>query len=204
MSVITISRQMGSQGDELALQVAQQLGWQCIARDLINQAASAAGVPHMALVDIDELGLLNLHPSVKEWRIYQTHVEGLIQAWAYKGEAVIVGRGGQMALRGWPDVFHIRVVAPLEMRIAHLQQKENVSAESARARLEASTKTRARYLRRSYGVQIDDPTLYHLIVNIGLLGLPQAISLVIQTSQAWFEAACVSQRDMPKSRSPRE
>jgi cytidylate kinase len=195
MSAITISRQMGSRGDELALQVAQQLGWQLVARDLINRAAAAAGIPHMALVDIDELGLLNLRASAKEWRAYQTHVEGIIQAWAYKGEAVIIGRGGQMALHAWPDVFHIRVVAPLEMRIAQLQQQENISAESARARLEASAKSRARYLRRSYGVEIEDPTLYHLTVNTGLLGLPQAISLVLQTSRAWFQADCISSRD---------
>lgn len=186
MSAITISRQMGSQGDELAVQVAQQLGWQLVSRDLMNRAAAAAGVPHMALIDIDELGLLNLHASAREWQAYQTHVEGLMQAWAYRGEVVIIGRGGQMALQGWPDVFHIRVIAPLEIRVAHLQQTQSISAEAARARLEASAKTRARYLRRSYGVQIGDPALYHLTVNTGLLGLSQAIKLVIQTSQAWF------------------
>lgn len=187
MAALTISRQMGSQGDELARQVAQQLGWQLIQRDLINQAARAAGIPHVALADIDELGLLKLRPSAREWQAYQTHVEGIIQAWAYRGEAVIVGRGGQMALRGWPDVFHIRVVAPLELRVAHLQQQQNISAESARARLEASAKARARYLRRSYEVAIDDPTLYHLTLNTGLLGLSQAVNLVIQTVRAWFE-----------------
>lgn len=190
MSAITISRQMGSQGDELAGQVAQQLGWQLVSRDLINRAAAAAGVPHMALVDIDELGLLNLHTSTQDWRAYQTHVEGLMQAWAYKGEVVIVGRGGQMALRNWTDVFHIRVVAPLEVRISYLQEKENISAEAARARLEASAKVRARYLRRGYGVQIEDPTLYHLTVNTGLLGLPQAVKLVVQSSLAWFKGTC--------------
>jgi cytidylate kinase len=193
MSAITISRQMGSQGDELALQVAQRLGWQLVQRDLINQAALAAGVPHMALVDIDELGLLNLRPSAKEWRAYQNHVEGLIHAWAYKGEVVIVGRGGQMALRGWPDVFHLRVVTPLEMRLAQLQREKNISAEAAQARLEASAKTRARYLQRSYGVQLDNPTLYHLIINTGLLGLSPAVNLVIHTFQAWIEANGVNE-----------
>jgi cytidylate kinase len=188
MSAITISRQMGSRGDELALQVAQQIGWRLIQRNLINQAALAADVPHMALADIDELGLLNLRPSVKEWRAYQSQVESIIRYWADKGRAVIVGRGGQMVLRNRPEVFHIRVVAPLEMRIAQLQQEENISAESARARLEASAKMRARYLRRSYGVQIDDPTLYHLTLNTSLLGLSQAVNLVIQTFQAWLEA----------------
>jgi cytidylate kinase len=179
---------MGSRGDELALQVAQKLGWRLIQRNLINQAALAADVPHMALADIDELGLLNLRPSVKEWRAYQNQVESIIRYWADKGKTVIVGRGGQMVLRDRPGVFHIRVVAPFEMRAAQLQQEENISAESACARLEASAKTRARYLRRSYGVQIDDPTLYHLTLNTGLLGLSQAVNLVIQTFQAWLEA----------------
>jgi cytidylate kinase len=131
-------------------------------------------------------------------------VEGIIQAWAYKGEAVIVGRGGQMALHGWPDVFHIRVVAPLEMRIAHLQQKENISAESARARLEASAKTRARYLRRSYGVEIEDPTMYHLTINTGLLGLSQAVNLVIQTFQAWIEADQINEESRLRPEPQRE
>ena len=188
MSAITISRQMGSRGDELALQVAQKLGWRLIQRNLINQAALAADVPHMALADIDELGLLNLRPSAKEWRAYQNQVESIIRYWADKGKTVIVGRGGQMVLRDRPEVFHVRVVAPFEMRVAQLQQEENISAESACARLEASAKTRARYLRRSYGVQIDDPTLYHLTLNTGLLGLSQAVNLVIQTFQAWIEA----------------
>ena len=189
MSAITISRQMGSQGNELALDIAQQLGWQLVEHKLINQAAVAAGVPHVALADIDELGLLNLRPSAREWEAYKNHVEGIIQAWAYKGEVVIVGRGGQMALRGWPDVFHLRVVAPFEMRVAHLEQKEKISAESARARLEASAKARARYLRRSYGVQLDDPTLYHLMINTGLLGLPLAVKIAIQVFQTWNEAS---------------
>lgn len=194
MSAITISRQMGSQGDELALHVAQQLGWQLVQRNLINQAARAAGVPHMALADIDELGLLNLHPSAKDWRAYQSQVERVIRDWANKGEVVIVGRGGQMALRGWPGVFHIRVVAPFERRVAQLQHQENISAESACARLEASAKMRARYLRRSYHVQLDDPTLYHLMINTGLLSLAAAVNLVVQAVQAWLETNHINQK----------
>jgi cytidylate kinase len=188
MSAITISRQMGSQGDELAFEVAQQLGWRLVQRNLINQAALAADIPHMALVDIDELGLLNLRPSAREWRAYQSQVEGIIRYWADKGETVIVGRGGQMTLRDRLDVFHIRVVAPVELRVTQLQQEKNISAESAQARLETSAKTRAHYLRRSYRAQLDDPTLYHLVINTGLLGLPQAVKTTIQAFRAWSEA----------------
>ncbi|HXV44059.1 MAG TPA: cytidylate kinase-like family protein [Anaerolineae bacterium] len=204
MSAITISRQMGSRGDELALHVAQKLGWRLIQRNLINQAALAAGVPHMALADIDELGLLNLRPSVKEWRAYQNQVESIIRYWADKGKTVIVGRGGQMVLRDRPEVFHVRVVASFEMRVAQLQREEIISAESACARLETSAKMRARYLRRSYGVQIDDPTLYHLTINTGLLGLSQAVNLVIQTFQGWIEADHINEESRLRPEPQRE
>jgi cytidylate kinase len=97
-----------------------------------------------------------------------------------------------MALRGRPDVLHVRVVAPLEMRIARLQQEKNIPAQSARARLEASAKARDSYMKRCYGVQLDDSTLYHLVVNTGLLGLSQAVNLVIHVLQAWNEALLIN------------
>ncbi len=185
MGAITISRQMGSRGDELALRVAQQLGWQRVCRDLINQAAMAAGVPQVALAEIDEFGLLGLRPSAKEWRAYQDQVERIICDLVEGGNVVIVGRGGQMVLRGRSDVLHVRVVAPLEARIAQLQEERSVSEESARACLEASDKARARYLRRGHDVRVEDPALYHLTVNTGLLDLSQALNLIIQAFHGW-------------------
>jgi cytidylate kinase len=185
MGAITISRQMYSGGDELALQVAQHLGWRQVCRDLINQAALAAGVPQVALAEIDELGFLRLRPSTREWQAYQSQVERIIRKLADEGNVVIVGRGGQVVLHGRPDVLHVRVVAPLEVRIASLQQEKNISLEAARTCLEASDKSRARYLRRSHGARLDDPALYHFIINMGLLGLSHAVYLVVQAFQEW-------------------
>ena len=180
MRAITVSRQMGSRGDELALQVAERLGWRRVCRDLINQAARAAGVPQVALAEIDELGFLGLRTSAKEWGAYQSQVERIIRELADGGDVVIVGRGGQMVLRERPDVLHVRVVAPFGMRMARLRGERNVSEESACACLEASDRARARYLRRSHSARLDDPALYHLTINTGLLGLAQAVDLIVQ------------------------
>jgi cytidylate kinase len=179
MGAITISRQMGSRGDDLAGLVAGHLGWRQVSRDLINQAALAAGVPQVALAEIDELGFLGLRPSAKEWHAYQSHVKRIICELADEGDVVIIGRGGQVVLRGHPEVLHVRVVAPFEARVARLRDERKVSRELAGAYLEASDKARTRYLRRSHGVRLDDPTLYHLIINTGLLDLSQAMELVI-------------------------
>ncbi len=183
MGAITISRQMGSQGDELAQQVAQQLGWRWVSRELINRAALAAGAPQVALAEIDELDFFHLHPSAKEWQAYQKQVEHFILDLANEGNVVIVGRGGQIVLREHSDVLHVRVIAPFETRVAWLQQKKNLPAESAQARLEKSDRRRGRYLQRSYKANLNDPALYHLIINSGLLDLSQAVNLVGQTFQ---------------------
>jgi len=184
MSAITVSRQMGSRGDELALQVAERLGWRCVCRDLINQAARAAGVPQVALAEIDELGFLGLRPSAREWGDYQRQVERIVRQLADAGDVVIVGRGGQVILRERPDVLHVRVVAPFEMRVARLRGERNVSQDSACACLEASDRARARFLRRSHNVRLDDPALYHLTLNTGLLDLSQAVDLIVHAVSA--------------------
>jgi cytidylate kinase len=185
MSVITISRQMGSRGDELAQQVAERLGWRQVGQDLINQAALAAGAPQVALAEIDELGFFNLRLTTQERREYQSHVERIIRELANEGNIVIIGRGGQVILSGWPNVFHVRVITPLDTRIAWLQQENNISVEAARARLEKSNQSRARYLWRNYGRHLDDPDLYHLVINTALIPLPQAVNLLVNSYREW-------------------
>ncbi len=180
MSAITISRQLGSLGDELALEVARCLGWRRVCRDLINRAAVEAGVPQVALAELDELDFFGLRPTAADWQAYQRQVERFITELADGGKVVIVGRGGQMVLRGRPDVLHVRVVAPLETRVTRLRQERSISEEAARACLESSYKARARYIWRSYSVDLDDPGLYHLVVNTGLLDLDQAVTLVVR------------------------
>ncbi|MCB0190437.1 MAG: cytidylate kinase-like family protein [Anaerolineae bacterium] len=180
MSAITISRQMGSQGDALAAQVAQRLGWRPVGRELINQAAVGAGVPDVALAELDELGIFGLHPSAEAWQAYHTQIEQSIRTLAAEGQVVIVGRGGQMVLRDRPDVLHVRVIAPFDHRVARLQATRHLTADSAAAIIEKSMEARARYIIQSYDIVLDDPSIYHLIINTGLLGLSQAVDLVVQ------------------------
>ena len=183
MSVITISRQLGSYGNEIARQVAEHLGWQQISQDLINQAARAAKVPQVALAEIDELGFLGLRPSAKEWQAYQAEVARAIYQLAEQGRIVIIGRGGQMVLRDYPGILHVRIIAPREVRITRLQQQARISARAAQARLEASDKAQVRYLRRCHNAALDDPTLYHLVINTGLLEVSKTVSLILQAHQ---------------------
>ncbi len=165
MGVITISRQLGSLGDEVASATAERLGYRLVVRELINQAARRAGAPEAALAAIDELGLLGACPSAQACRAYNRAVAQVIQELAAEGNVVIVGRAGQAVLEDFPSVLHVRVVAPAALRAQRVAARHGISLEAARAQIIASDQFRKRYVKRFFHVAWDDPDLYDIIIN---------------------------------------
>jgi cytidylate kinase len=178
MAVITISRQLGSLGTTLGRQVASRLGYRLVQREIINQAARIAGAPDMALATIDELGLLGIEPDQDRQEAYLQAVNAVIKELAEKGDIVIVGRAGQAILADHPGALHVRVVAPLETRVRRIVQAHGVSPKAARAQIEDSDGYRAQYLQRFYGIDWQDPGLYHMVVNSGKMSLALAAELI--------------------------
>ncbi len=112
MPVITLSREMGSRGDEIAQAVAGRLKLRVVGRELINRAAKEAGAPEIALAEIDELGLLGVKPGPASLRLYRQKVAEVIESLAAEGDVLLVGRGGQVVLADRPGVLHVRTTAP--------------------------------------------------------------------------------------------
>jgi hypothetical protein len=89
MPIITLSRQLGSGGDEIAQRVATRLGLRLVGRELINQAARQAGVPEVALAELDELGLLGLKPTRAAMRLYREKVTAIMHDLARAGDLLL-------------------------------------------------------------------------------------------------------------------
>lgn len=183
MPVITLSRQLGSRGDEIALAVAERLKLLLVGRELINQAARQAGAPEVALAAIDELGLLGVKPSRAAQQQYRITVAQIIGDLAAAGNILLVGRGSQVVLAGHPDVLHVRVIAPQALRIRYVQEHSHVSVEAATARIAATDRARADYLRRHYGLRLDTPELYDLILNTAHWRVADATDLICLAAQ---------------------
>ena len=178
MPVITLSREMGSGGDIVAIAAAERLGLRLVGRALINRAARAAGAPEVALAEIDELGLLGVKPSLAAVRLYAQKVAEVIRELAARGDVLVVGRGGQVVLAGEPGVLRVRVTAPLPMRLQLVQERCHVTQEAAAARIDASDKARAAYLRRAHGVRWDAPGLYDLVLYMAQLSVSAAADVI--------------------------
>lgn len=178
MPVITLSREMGSLGDEIAAAVAARLKLRVVGRELINRAAKEAGAPEVALAEIDELGLLGVKPGPAALRLYRQKVAEVLESLAAEGDVLLVGRGGQVVLAGHPGVLHVRTAAPREMRIRVVQQRCQVSPEVAAARVDASDRARAGYLKRHHRTDNEDPRLYDLVLNTARLDVVASVDLI--------------------------
>jgi cytidylate kinase len=182
--IITISRQMGSWGSQVAEEAARRMGYKLVWRELINQAALRAGVPEVALATIDELGILGLKPSARDLLAYHRSVRQIMGELAKEGNIVIIGRAGQVILQDQEDTLHVRVIAPRELRIARTAQEKSLPMEGAAGLIDRSDRSRTDYLKRYYRAQVDDPQLYDLVINTGRLSIEAAASLITQLVHA--------------------
>lgn len=183
MDVITISRQLGSLGFEVGKIAAEQLNYRLVWRDLINQAASLAGAPEVALAMFDEFNLLGIEPTAQQYKDYIRVVNHVIREMAREGGIVIIGRAGQVLLQDEPRALHVRIIAPLEVRVARVSETRGVTTEAARAQLQASDRARRSYLRRFYHENLDDPVLYDLVLNTGRISAATAAESICQTAR---------------------
>ncbi len=109
---------------------------------------------------------------------YQETMRNIITAATATGHVVIVGRGGQVLLADKRDVLHVRVVAPLEQRVAYVVRREGLDTEAARRRVQAKDQARTRYMQTQYESQHEDPHLYDLVINTAILPLDSVVDQI--------------------------
>lgn len=189
MTIITLSRELGSGGDDVAILVAERLGLRRVGREIINRAAQAAGAGEAALAEIDELGLLRVKPSPAAMKLYREKVHAIIEEQAREGNVLLVGRGAQVVLAKRRDVLHVRIFAPRDLRCANVQARCGVPLEAAAARVDASDRARAMFHKRTYGVGWDDPVLYDVVLNMAHLSVPTTAAILIAAARAQTEAS---------------
>ncbi|GAB4423870.1 MAG: cytidylate kinase-like family protein [Chloroflexi bacterium OHK40] len=207
MAAITISRQYGSGGREVAGLLCERLGYRYFDKELMAQLGDELGLTPAQLVDlpdhrhrtqslIERLFASAINPlgDPSGWtlparleaqqRITVQTFQSLIQAAHERGNVVVMGRGGQMVLRDAPDVLHVRLVAPVEQRVARVQRREELSEDEARTRIVERDEASLDYLKRYYDCDPDEPLLYHLVINLGKLTTVDACDLIIKALDA--------------------
>jgi cytidylate kinase len=181
MNVITVTRDYGAGGYEVARGLAEALGWEPLDRELLHRAAAVEHVSDAELERFDEKAIpladrFRLHPP------HQKYIEGLRQVAheaAAKGNAVLVGRGTGHLLADRPNVFHLRLAAPREWRARRMASKEGWTFEQALARCAAEDRSRDRFTRYFFGDAPLQPAAYHAVFNTGRIPLQDVVASVV-------------------------
>ena len=83
-----------------------------------------------------------------------------------KGNVVIIGRGANIILADTPGVMHVGLLAPLEVRIQTLMQREHMERDEAQVYVDELERARVAYFQKFFKVSPDEPTLYHMMLNM--------------------------------------
>jgi cytidylate kinase len=178
---LTVSRQHGSGGAELAHGLAQQLRWELYDRTLLEKMAERARVepkalrrleegPHDALHEAIQLALDHTYPGHRQ---YLTNLVATVSAAGARGDVVLLGRGAHLIL---PPEFglRVRVIAPLAQRIHHVARERGCDDRAAARWIEAADASQAALVRNILHRDLDDLGDYDLVINTGALPLPAA------------------------------
>ena len=169
--VITISRDPGSGGRILAQALAKRHGL-----DLFHQEV---------LATLDEKGMSVLQDWIRSmlherhiWPDeYLQHLLKVIGTIGKHGHAVVVGRGANFILP--PEGrLRLRLIAPLDSRIANVSGTYGVSAEEAQGRIIRTESDRRAFIRKYFNADITDPKNYDIILNMEYLSIEAAADIV--------------------------
>lgn len=176
MAVVTISRDLGSGGREAGRMLADAAGYEFLDHESILATIKAAGPKWEKWVEgLDE-------HSPRLWERYDWSYRGsvsLIQSTilnaAVADNVIIIGRGGNYLLEGIPFVLRTRFIAPLDMRIAKVAERESIDRDSARWLIEKTDRERAGFLFSVYGKNGTDPADYDVVFDAGTMPLDQIV-----------------------------
>jgi len=183
INIVTIEREYGSGGGEIAQRLANQLGWKLWDQLLTEEIARLANCPK-AVVEVREErtdpmyyrlfksflrgsyeGSLNAHKlNLVDSESILKFTERVVQQAATTGNSVIVGRGSQHFLRNRPDTLRVFLYAPREDKVRRLLARGK-SAKEAEQLVDTVDRERVDFIQKYFHVEWPDRAVYHTLIN---------------------------------------
>jgi hypothetical protein len=191
--VVCVSRQYGARGAEMGRLVAGRLGFRFYSQELIHDIAEEAHVRQAVVESLDE----RVQDGIAQWvstmikrgvfapSDYVRNLSKVVLTLSRHGKGVIVGRGAHFILDR-ASTLRVRVIAPLEVRVARIAQRDALDEATARAKILRIDAERVAFNRQHYNADIGDPTHYDLVLNTGTLGVDGAAEQTVSAFRSRF------------------
>jgi cytidylate kinase len=186
IKIVTIEREYGCGGGEIAQLLARQLGWKLWDQLLTEEIARLAECPKTVVEGREERtdplyyrlfksflrgsyeGSINAHKlKVVDSESILRITERVVQHAAKTGNSVIVGRGSQQFLKTRSDTLRLFLYAPREDKVRRLLARGKSESE-AEERVDTVDRERADFILKYFGVEWPDRAIYHAMINTAI------------------------------------
>lgn len=201
--VVTLAALYGAGGSSIGPRVAERLGVTFLDRAIPSSVAKRAGIAETAVAQADDeprgrwnevVGALaraspptgasgqveqvdleerNLHAEIERFLADASRVGG-----------VVLGRGGAVVLASIPGALHVYLGGDRDARIERVMELNAIDRETATRRVKAHDRARRDYVSSIYGIDGDDPALYHLMIDAISLGVDVCVDLIVAASES--------------------
>jgi cytidylate kinase len=185
MTVIAMTREIGSLGTEVAAGVAKRLGLEIIRSEVAaDNVARRLGVTESAVLRyLDGTASLLERWQIDRRKLFHYVAEEILGL-AQKGNVLIKGWGAATLLRDVPHVISARVCAPMDFRVRVLMEREGrKDAATVRDEIERFDAARARSLRAYFNVEQEDAGLYHIVLNAERLSVDACVNAICKLAE---------------------
>lgn len=186
--IITIGREHGSNGHDIARALAGQLGYACYDKEIVDTASENSEFSREILNSYDEKRVspyivpvphyLGLNESFRLNMQVASAQFDAIRSLADKGDCIFVGRCADYVLRDRDDVVRVFIMADEDFRIRTMMQRKSLSEGEAKKLIRQVDKDRASYYRY-YTDQIwGERENFDLLLNSARIGVDGCVKVI--------------------------
>ena len=195
--IITIGRQHGSGGHDIARALAQRLDISCYDKEIVDEAASSANLCREVVANFDEkrvapfLGqephYFGMHDGFRLNMQISAAQFDAIRSLADKGDAIFVGRCADYILRSREDLLRVFIMGSLPKRIETIEKRYSLGEDQAKKLIRQVDKDRSSFYRYYTDQTWGEAVNYDLCINSDRLGVEGAVNVI---------AACLKARGL--------
>jgi len=184
MSIITVSRETGSLGDETARLLSEKLGYILLDRNRMEKTIDGESFPDIPLERFDEQSPSFWENFTNGKDVYLDRLRTSMLETASAGNAVILGRGSQFILEGIPGVFRVKLIASRDIRTARMEEKLKCDSKTAERYCRKSDHDRNGFSRFFFGGHWTDPASYNITLSTDNLDADTAAAVITEAYKA--------------------
>lgn len=165
----------------MAEKVAQRLGYDLVAREVLLEASEQFNIPEAKLLMTME-NAPSLLDRFTNWREkYIAYIQTAILMNFQRDNVVYHGMAGHFFVKGVPHVLKVRVIADMDDRVKVVMERDGMSQKEALRTIKRLDEERSKWSRQLYGIETGDPSLYDCVLHIKKLSVSDAADIICHT-----------------------